>query len=123
MFQVYSVCMHAYIQWDEESISLKSLKVYSSTMWTEKARLECSLRYKKGHTYNNLLHWKKKINAVIYTLCIKQLMTGAYQALMQGVGVFGDIITKCISKGKSSSHICLFLQIRFYLATFPQEAH
>lgn len=34
-----------------------------------------------------------KLNAVIYTLCITQLMNGAYQVFMQGVGVFREIIT------------------------------
>lgn len=71
-----------------------------------------------------------KLNVVIYTLYITQLMTGAYQALMQGLGIFREIITnsaflKCKGKGKSSSHshLCLFLQTHFLLATFPQEAH
>lgn len=48
-----------------------------------------------------------KLNVVIYTLYITQLMTGAYQALMQGVGIFREIITNSAflkGKGKSSSH-------------------
>ncbi len=69
-----------------------------------------------------------KLNVVIYTLYITQLMTGAYQALMQGVGIFREIITNSAFlkwKGKSSSqsHLCLFLQTHFLLATLPQEAH
>ncbi len=56
-----------------------------------------------------------KLKVVVYTLYITQLMTGAYQALMQGV-IFREIITnsaflKCKGKGKSSySHLSLFTQ-------------
>ncbi len=72
-----------------------------------------------------------KLKVVVYTLYITQLMTGAYQALMQGV-IFREIITnsaflKCKGKGKgkssSHSHLCLFLHKNFLLASLLQEAN
>lgn len=110
MFQVYSVCMHASCEMRRAFGHHQNHSKPIAPLCGEKRHDNQNITYgdiKKGQSYNNLLHSKMKLNVVIYTLYITQIMTGAYQALMQGVGIFREIITNSAflkGKGKSSSH-------------------